>query len=147
MTLIEKTKNLAPEEIDSIDVLLEEGDMRVQTTLMVGHVLGPAVPPAEAYYERALQLGISDPEKEFKARYGLGTFLALNWDKKGAIPHLQRAIELKPNDYNSRFVMGKLYEDTGRFAEASREFLKAASVGRSPRSLYRSFTNWIKTVL
>lgn len=137
-------KNPAPEYIDSIDRLLEEGKSRMQTTLMVGHVFGPAFPPAEAYYERALQIGIPDPRQEYEARFSLGTLLAAEWKREEATPHIERAVALRPQDPRSRNVLGRLYENSGRFAEASKEFLEAARLSWSPRSLYRGLLNYVR---
>ncbi len=144
MRSVQNHQNLAPGQINCIDDLLYEGKRRIQTTLIAGFAFGPAVPPAEAYYERAFQIGFPDSDKEHRARHNLGAFLARCYRKEEAIPHLQRAVELKPQNARSRYVLGRLYEDTGRFAEASREFWEAARMIRSPRSLYHALVNYIK---
>jgi len=137
-------QNRAPEEIQSIDELLKEGWERVEAMAITKGAFGPLIPPAEAYFKRAVQLGISDPVKEHRAQYGLGTLLAAKWQKEAAIPHLQRAVQLQPHNYRSRLVLGKLYEDMGNHAHASSEFLAAARIANPVFCLYRALINYCK---
>ena len=142
--------NFNPAEIDDVDQLLGEGESRVKASLMMYSCLGPTSPPPEAYYERAFRLGVSDPIKEHDARYTLGIFLATCHRREDALPHIRRAVELNPNDYRTRFVMGKLYEDSGRFEGASNEFFAASSMA-SPftmqkyKALLKAVSNYLKS--
>lgn len=124
-----KNENLAPEQINSIDELIQEGKSRVNITIMVGAALGPAIPEADLYFKRALGLmnlqGAPNPEKEYEARLWLAVYLAMNWKKEEALPHFERCVELKPQDIEARIGLAKVYGDVKRPAESARQYREA----------------------
>ena len=110
-----------PEDIESIDDLMKEGDDRVKSLKVTGGLLGLPDPEPSAYYERALQLigksETKEPEKEHHIRYWLAAYLGFKWGSSEAIPHAEKCVELKPEDADSRLLLAKLYHDNERFLE------------------------------
>ena len=126
------SKNLAPEEISSIDDLVQEGKKRIKSTAIAGHVMGPAVPPADLYFSRALQLmrkqGIQNPEMEFDIELHLGAYLGYTLRDKEAIPHFERSIGLKPKNLQARKCLAIAYRNTGDSQKSAQQFAQIAKL-------------------
>jgi len=62
--------------------------------------------------------------REYEALYGLGYALAWSGQKNEAAVYLKEATELDPTDFRAFYSLGYVYRDTGRYAEAKREWSK-----------------------
>jgi len=99
---------------------------------MVGHVFGPAIPEADLYFARALDLmrqqRIQSPELEFDIKLHLGAYLGLMCRYDEAVPHFERCVELKPQDIKARTVLAIVYRDVERPAESARQYREVAGL-------------------
>ncbi len=75
-------------------------------------------------------LAKEDPENG-QNQYQLGLSIFLLHDKKGCLPHLQKAVELLPDRANVAADYGQILISNGKYAEA-RTFLKQA-IARKPK--------------
>lgn len=79
-------------------------------------------PLAEASFRRAVELAPDDAS----ALAGLGTFIRnAGYDPLSAIPYLERALELNPNDARVLGLYGELANTQGKFLEAADSFKRA----------------------
>jgi len=74
---------------------------------------------ASKLYEKAIRKGVDEAD----AYYMLGKSLERSDNGKLALPYLQRAAELAPNDLEARLAYGILLANMELFTEASEEFL------------------------
>ncbi len=128
------SKNLAPEEINSVDDLVQEGKGRLNSTSIAGHVFGPAIPEADLYFARALDLmrqqRIQSPILEFDIELHLGAYLGFMRRYDEAVPHFKRCVELKPQDIGARIALAKVYRDVERPAESAGQYIEAAKLSK-----------------
>jgi arylsulfatase A-like enzyme/cytochrome c-type biogenesis protein CcmH/NrfG len=68
----------------------------------------------------------------FGANLNLGRFLAQSGDLQGAIPSLQKAESLRPNDPVPRMYLADVYGQLGREEDAKRERAEAERLGATP---------------
>jgi predicted O-linked N-acetylglucosamine transferase (SPINDLY family) len=92
-----------------------------------GHRRAGRLAEAQAGYEEVLRHAPDAPE----VLNNLGTILLLRGDPSGAIPLLERAVQLRPDYAIAHNNLGTVWLELGRFAEAGACF--AAALARDPR--------------
>ena len=101
------------EEILDIYDLLLEGMRRFK--FAAKHMNSPLpIPGADLYFARALELfhqrGIQSPGAEFFIELKLASYLAFTERCREAIPHFERAADLKPENTKVRKYLAVTYE-------------------------------------
>ncbi|MGH9550101.1 MAG: tetratricopeptide repeat protein, partial [Terriglobales bacterium] len=68
--------------------------------------------------ERSLRAMADREPRDFDANHSLGKVLVANGKAGEALPYLERASQLKPDDYENTYLLALAYADTGQYQRA-----------------------------
>ncbi|HOL72674.1 MAG TPA: tetratricopeptide repeat protein [Bryobacteraceae bacterium] len=110
-------------------VRLDSNDFRSRECLALTFEALGDFDRALAEYRAAVKLNDRRPQPSNTPPLNYGAFLLKTGDLAESEAQLKRARSLKPDDWQARFELGKLYSRTGKLTEARDELLAAAAAG------------------
>jgi tetratricopeptide (TPR) repeat protein len=110
-------------EFEKAAVLFERLHEKYPDVWEMGVTLGFQLVDAKKFRQAAdVFRKVVGARREYEALYGLGYALAWSGQKNEAAVYLKEATELDPTDFRAFYSLGYVYRDTGRYAEAKREW-------------------------
>lgn len=100
------------------DTIVRTREKLAKETASLGK--GPAETPraVSRATEEALRAEVEHEPQDFQANLGLGEFLIRQGDARKAIPYLERASKLKPEDYESAYELALANADAANYERA-----------------------------
>jgi len=95
----------------------------------------PSPLPTPSPEEQSRRAAVERNPESFEANQGLGLILEKEGKAAEALPYLERARALKPEDYATALALARSYEDTGRLEKAHRT-ARALLPGHDDAELY-----------
>lgn len=110
-------------------VRLDPGDFRSRECLALSFEALGAFDRALAEYEGAVKLNDARKQPSNTPPLNYGAFLLKTGKLSESEAQLKRARSLKPDDWQARFELGKLYSRSGKLVDAREELLGAVAAG------------------
>lgn len=102
------------------DTVVRTREMLAKETVSLGKA--PAAPqPALAAMEKSLREGVEREPSSFEANHRLGVALVQNGKAREAIRYLERAAQLKPDDYENAYNLALANADGGNYDAARKD--------------------------